>query len=89
MTTYLVLKEAKDKNVTVLITELQREKMYEEMVRPLKERILLAEMNDKEKNREPTLFRNPHQKTLDMLVRQVEGSPGIMSGAIPLSTRKA
>ena len=72
LTTYLVLKEAKDKNVTVLITELQREKMYEEMVRPLKERILLAEMNDKEKENR-LYFEILTQKTLDLLVRQVEG----------------
>lgn|GEM_PF-2865553 len=70
-TIYLVLKAAKDKNVTVLITEMQREKMYEEMVRPLKERILVAEMNEKEKENR-LYFEILTQKTLDLLVKEHE-----------------
>ncbi len=76
LTTYLVMKAAREKNVTVLITELQREKMYEEMVRPLKERILLAEMNDKEKENR-LYFELLTNKTLDVLVKELESRQNV------------
>ena len=73
MSIYLMLRTAKDKNIQVLIAELQKEKLIEEMVRPVKERILLPDMNDKEKENR-LYFEIVTQKTLDQLIREIEAS---------------